>query len=246
MSLSISVQSRCECASPPTRNSRVAAARSRFLRRSSGIRTAAVADISLPPGVNKVSPLGDRVFIKLMAKDDKSAGGVLLPESAVEQSTIGNVVALGSGRKGPDGKSVPSEISVGDNVLFGKYAGAEINLGGAGHMLLKEDDCIGIMAGDDASKLQPLGDRVLIRLDKAEKKSAGGILLTAASQEKPQVGIVVSTGKGALGPDGNISPMEVSAGSKVVYSRFAGTELKSPSGEEFIVMRQAEVLAVLE
>jgi len=244
VTLSIATAHRSAYVPTPARFTRVAVARPRV--QGAGIRAVATAEISLPPGVNKVSPLGDRVFIKLMAKDDKSAGGVLLPESAVEQSTIGSVVSLGSGRKGPDGKAVPTEVSVGDNILFGKYAGAEINLGGVGHMILKEDDCIGIMAGDDASKLQPLGDRILIRLDKAEKKSAGGILLTAASQEKPQMGIVVSTGKGALGPDGNIIPMEVSAGAKVVYSRFAGTELKSPSGDEFIVMRQAEVLAVLE
>ena len=88
--------------------------------------------------------------------------------------------------------------------------------------------------------IKPLGSRVVIKKLEAEEKTAGGIILTAAAQEKPQMAEVV-----AVGPGTKDEPMEVKAGDKVVFAKYAGTEVKY-QGEEYTIMKQADILAVVE
>ena len=88
--------------------------------------------------------------------------------------------------------------------------------------------------------IKPLGSRVVIKKLEAEEKTAGGIVLTAAAQEKPQMAEVV-----AVGPGTKDEPMEVKAGDKVVFAKYAGTEVKY-QGEEYTIMKQADILAVVE
>lgn len=92
--------------------------------------------------------------------------------------------------------------------------------------------------------IKPLGDRVVIKNLEAEEKTQGGILLTSAAKEKPQMAEVV-----AVGPGGNVDGKEVTmyvqAGQKVIYSKYAGTEVKF-EGEEFIIVRQGDILAIVE
>ena len=92
--------------------------------------------------------------------------------------------------------------------------------------------------------VKPLGDRVVIRNVEAEETTKGGLILTSAAKEKPQMAEVLSVGPGGL-VDGKEVKMCVKAGQKVIYSKYAGTEVKI-DGEEIIIVRQSDILAVVE
>ena len=92
--------------------------------------------------------------------------------------------------------------------------------------------------------IKPLGDRVVIKNMEAEETTKGGILLTSAAKEKPQMAEVLAVGPGGM-VDGKEVTMQVSVGQKVIYSKYAGTEVKI-DGEEIIIVRQSDILAVVE
>lgn len=92
--------------------------------------------------------------------------------------------------------------------------------------------------------IKPLFDKIVVKADKAEEKSKGGLILTAASQEKPQTCIVVAVGPGGI-VDGKEVTMQVKVGDKVLCSKYAGTEVKL-DGEEYTIIKQSDVLAIVE
>jgi chaperonin GroES len=92
------------------------------------------------------------------------------------------------------------------------------------------------------AKIQPLGDRVVIKATPKEEVSRGGIVLPDTAKEKPQEGKIIAVGPGRLTEDGNRIAMEVKKGDKVIYSKYAGTEFKL-DGEELIIMREGDILA---
>ncbi len=93
-------------------------------------------------------------------------------------------------------------------------------------------------------KLLPLGDRVVLKMSEAEETTKSGIILTAQAKEKPQYAEVIEVGPGAV-VDGEKVPMEVKPGDKVIYARYAGTEVKLGE-EEYIIVKQSDILAVVE
>jgi chaperonin GroES len=93
----------------------------------------------------KIKPLGDRVLVKRIKEEDKTKGGIIIPDTAKEKPQEGKVVAVGRGKVAEDGKLVPPEVRVGDKILFGKYSGSEIKLDGEEHIVLREDDILGII-----------------------------------------------------------------------------------------------------
>ena len=93
--------------------------------------------------------------------------------------------------------------------------------------------------------MKPLADRVVVKLLEAEEKTKGGILLTASAQEKPQVAKVVAVGPGARNDKGELVPMEVKVGDKVITSKYSGTEVKM-DGEEYTIVKQSDILAIVE
>ena len=93
-------------------------------------------------------------------------------------------------------------------------------------------------------KLVPLGDRIVLKHCEAEEKTKSGIVLTGQAKEKPQEAEVIAVGPGGV-VDGKEVKMEVAVGQKVIYSKYAGTEVKL-DGEEFIIVRQSDILAVVE
>jgi chaperonin GroES len=93
----------------------------------------------------KIKPLNDRVLVRREDEKQKSAGGIIIPDTAKEKPQRGKVVAVGSGRKDEDGKRIPMEVKVGDRVLFGKYAGTEIKIENVEHVFLREDDILSII-----------------------------------------------------------------------------------------------------
>ncbi len=91
---------------------------------------------------DRIKPLGDRVLIKRIEDEEKTAGGLYKPESAKEKAQIGEVVAVGAGRIGKDGNRVPLDVAEGQTVYFGKYAGTEA---GDDHLIIREDEILGIV-----------------------------------------------------------------------------------------------------
>ncbi len=94
----------------------------------------------------KVKPLHDRVIVKRVEEDEKTKGGIIIPDTAKEKPVEGKIVAVGDGKIQEDGKKTPLEVKKGDRVLFGKYAGTEIQIDGEEHLIMKEDDIIAIIS----------------------------------------------------------------------------------------------------
>ncbi|MBD2164294.1 co-chaperone GroES [Calothrix sp. FACHB-156] len=103
-----------------------------------------MAAVSL--SVSTVKPLGDRVFVKVSASEEKTAGGLYLPDTAKEKPQVGEVVALGPGKRNDDGSRQEPEIKVGDKVLYSKYAGTDVKLGTEEYVLLSEKDILAVVA----------------------------------------------------------------------------------------------------
>ena len=93
----------------------------------------------------KIRPLNDRMLVIREEEEQKSAGGIIIPDTAQEKPQRGKVIAAGSGKMGEDGKRIPLEVKEGDRVLFSKYAGTEIKLDGVEHVFMKEDDILSIV-----------------------------------------------------------------------------------------------------
>jgi chaperonin GroES len=93
----------------------------------------------------KIRPLNDRVLVLREDEEQKSAGGVIIPDTAKEKPQRGKVVAVGTGKIDKNGKRIPLELKVGDRILFGKYAGSEIKLDNVEHVFMREDDILSIL-----------------------------------------------------------------------------------------------------
>jgi len=93
----------------------------------------------------KMKPLFDRVLVKRVEAEEKVKGGIIIPDTAKEKPMEGKVIAVGAGRLDDDGKRIPMEVKSGDRVLFGKYAGTEIKIDDDEHIILREDEILGII-----------------------------------------------------------------------------------------------------
>ena len=93
----------------------------------------------------KIRPLQDRVIVKRVDEETTSAGGIIIPDTAKEKPQEGKVVSVGKGKVGEDGKVQPLDVKRGDKILFGKYAGTEIKFDGEEHLILREDDILGVI-----------------------------------------------------------------------------------------------------
>jgi chaperonin GroES len=100
---------------------------------------------SLSLSVSTVKPLGDRVFVKVTASEEKTAGGLYLPETAKEKPQVGEIAAVGPGKRNDDGVRQELEVKIGDKVLYSKYAGTDIKLGTEDYVLLSEKDILAIV-----------------------------------------------------------------------------------------------------
>ena len=93
----------------------------------------------------KVTPLHDRIVVARIAAEEKTAGGIIIPDTAKEKPQEGKVVAAGPGRRDKDGNLIPLDVKAGDRVLFAKWAGTEFKLDGEERMIMKEDDILGVI-----------------------------------------------------------------------------------------------------
>ena len=95
----------------------------------------------------KVRPLNDRIIVKRLEEEEKTKGGIIIPDSAKEKPIEGKVIAVGDGRINKEGKKIPMEIKKGDRILFAKYGGTEIKMDGEEYLMMKEDDVLAVIEG---------------------------------------------------------------------------------------------------
>jgi len=95
----------------------------------------------------KIRPLQDRVIVKRLEEEEKTKGGIIIPDSAKEKPQEGKVIAVGKGKLTEDGKLIPLDVKVGDRILFGKYSGTEVKIDGEEHLIMREEDILGIIEG---------------------------------------------------------------------------------------------------
>jgi chaperonin GroES len=93
----------------------------------------------------KIRPLNDRILVKRTEEETKTKGGIIIPDTAKEKPQKGEVLAVGPGKMGDDGKRIPLDVKAGDKVLFSKYAGTEIKVDGVEQIFMREDDILGII-----------------------------------------------------------------------------------------------------
>ncbi|KAK1288217.1 hypothetical protein QJS10_CPB19g01943 [Acorus calamus] len=170
------------------------------------------------PKYTSVKPLGDRVLVKIKTAEEKTVGGILLPTTAQSKPQGGEVVAVGEG-KSIGNKKIDPSVQSGAQIVYSKYAGTELEFDGSNHLILKEDDIVGILETEDVKDLKPLNDRVLIK--------------------------VIAVGPGPLDEEGNRKPLTVTPGNTVLYSKYAGNEFKGADGSDYIALRATDVMAVL-
>ncbi|MGQ9694377.1 MAG: co-chaperone GroES [Thermodesulfobacteriota bacterium] len=93
----------------------------------------------------KIRPLHDRIIVKRVEEEERTKGGIIIPDTAKEKPMEGKVIAVGKGKILDDGKIQPLDVKVGDRVLFGKYAGTEVKIEGEEHLIMREDDILGVI-----------------------------------------------------------------------------------------------------
>jgi chaperonin GroES len=93
----------------------------------------------------KIRPLHDRVLVQRLEEEERSAGGIIIPDTAKEKPQQGKVIAAGNGKVTEEGKVVPLDVKAGDRVLFGKYAGTEVKVEGEEYLIMREEDILGII-----------------------------------------------------------------------------------------------------
>ena len=90
-------------------------------------------------------PLQDRILVERVDEDEKTKGGIIIPDTAKEKPAQGKVVATGNGRIGEDGKLLPMDVKVGDTILFSKYGGTDVKIDGVEYLILRQDDVLGVI-----------------------------------------------------------------------------------------------------
>ena len=99
-----------------------------------------------------IRPLHDRIIVERLEEETKTAGGIIIPDTAKEKPQQGKVIAVGKGKRTEDGKLLPLDVKVGDKILFGKYAGTEIKIEGKEFLMMREEDVLGVIEGGGKKK----------------------------------------------------------------------------------------------
>lgn len=92
-----------------------------------------------------IRPLHDRLIVKRFEEEERTKGGIIIPDNVKEKPQQGEVMAIGSGKKTEDGRTLPLDVQVGDRVLFGKYSGSEIKIDGTEYLMMREEDILGVI-----------------------------------------------------------------------------------------------------
>jgi chaperonin GroES len=107
----------------------------------------------------KFTPLHDRVLVRRIEESETTTGGIIIPDTAKDKPQEGEVIAVGKGKVGDDGKVRPLELKEGDRVLFGKYSGTDIKIDGEEYVIMREEEVLGVLTGAKKKEKEPVGAR---------------------------------------------------------------------------------------
>jgi chaperonin GroES len=195
----------------------------------------------------EVKPTNNFILVKIADAIEQTQGGILLTGKAKIKKTEGKVVSVGPGKTHPEtGAVFDMPVKSGENVVYGKYDGTEIDIDGAKHTLIRDDDVLVKFTGDDLTvdSVQVVRDAVLVHVETKERETEGGILIakSSSSETKPSTGKVVKVGPGRVATNGDLMEMEVSPGDYIKFRDYAGNEVEI-GGEEYTVVRMMDILA---
>ena len=194
-----------------------------------------------------VVPTNNFILVKVAAAEEETEGGILLTGKSKITKTEGVVQATGPGKTHPDtGALFEMPVDVGDNVVYGKYDGTELDIDGEKHTLIRDDDVLVRFSGDKLSldSCGVLRDSVLVYVETKETATEGGILLaqTSSSENRPSTGKVVRVGPGRFATNGERMEMEIEEGDFIKFRDYAGNEVEI-DGEEYTVVSAMDILA---
>ncbi|PXF44939.1 20 kDa chaperonin, chloroplastic [Gracilariopsis chorda] len=191
-----------------------------------------------------LQPVGQNLLVKIAEAADTTAGGLILTGSAKEKPTYGEVVEAGSGKFFPNGMQVPMSISKGEYVLYGKYGGTDLDYDGDKHTIVTQDDVLCKLANGEysASAVEPILDRLLVKVEESAEETSSGIILSKTAKEKSTSGKVVAMGPGRFMENGQTEPPAFAVGDTVFYGKYSGTEVEF-GGDAYMLIRVADVYA---
>jgi chaperonin GroES len=194
-----------------------------------------------------VVPTNNFILVKVAPAQEETEGGILLTGKAKITKTEGLVMATGPGKTHPDtGALFEMPVDEGENVVYGKFDGTEIDIDGEEHTLIRDDDVLVKFSGDELSleSCSVLRDSVLVYVETKETATEGGILLaqSSSSETRPSTGKVVKVGPGRFATNGERMEMELNEGDFIKFRDYAGNEIEI-EGEEYTVVSSLDILA---
>lgn len=189
-------------------------------------------------------PAGHNILVKVAKAAEKTIGGLILSTEAKESPTYGTAEAVGPGRYFPAGGIITMDVKQGDMVMYESYGGTKVKYDGEPHTILTQDDVMCVLEGGEysAEAVRPIQDRLLVKVDKAAESTKSGIVLASGGSEKPTTGAVAQIGTGRVMENGDIEPMPVSVGEKVLYGQYAGTEVTF-GDDTYMFIRVVDIFA---
>lgn len=191
-----------------------------------------------------MQPTSHNILVKIAEAPDTTIGGLILTGTAKEKPTYGEAVEVGPGKLYGNGVEIPMVISKGDYVLYGKYGGTDVDYDDEKHTIVTQDDILCKLTGGEysAGAVEPLFDRVLVKVDKASEETSAGILIAKNAAEKATSGKIVAMGPGRFMENGETEPAAFAVGDSVLYGKYAGGAVDF-NGEEYVIVRTADIFA---
>eukprot|EP00188_Purpureofilum_apyrenoidigerum_P003958 Plantae.Rhodophyta-Purpureofilum_apyrenoidigerum.ctg4294.p1 GENE.Plantae.Rhodophyta-Purpureofilum_apyrenoidigerum.ctg4294~~Plantae.Rhodophyta-Purpureofilum_apyrenoidigerum.ctg4294.p1 ORF type:complete len:247 (-),score=57.14 Plantae.Rhodophyta-Purpureofilum_apyrenoidigerum.ctg4294:61-801(-) len=190
-------------------------------------------------------PVRNFIFAKRASAADVTEGGLVLTGTAKEKPNFGTVLDVGSGGYFRlTGIKMPIVVQKGDSVIFGKFGGLEVTFDGAKHMFVDQFDVLCKLTNGEytAESVEPLFDRVFVKIAERAEQTASGIMIAPSSTEIKNIGEVLAVGPGKALENGEFEEMPVKRGDSVVWGEYVGTKLKF-GREEYIVLRASDIFA---
>jgi chaperonin GroES len=199
---------------------------------------------------NDLHPISNFCLVKVKESLGETVGGIFIPDNAKEKATQGIVLATGSGRFHPDtANRMDMVVKVGDNVLYGKYDGSEVEYDGQTHQLIRDDDVLLTYEGKDLDleSAIPTKDNVLIKLPVRERATVAGLVVSTSTDTsdismRPDYGEVIRVGDGRQAGNRNKMMIQITPGDQVRIRSYAGEEVEI-KGTSYLVVKCYDVLA---
>jgi chaperonin GroES len=192
-------------------------------------------------------PVNNMVLIKLDEKESETSGGLLLASKVKVKKNEGTIISTGPGKIHLEsGVKFDMPVASGEKVIYGQFSGTQLNLDGAAHVLIQDSDILVKYSGEklNLETVQMLRDNVLVKIEKKEEESIGGILLAKSStgKAKPTIGEVVRVGPGRYAMNGKLMEMDVEIGDMIRFRDFTGNTVEI-DGQDYSVVRMNDILA---